>query len=66
MISGANLNNVEIYSLQNIVIKPTPSNLTVVASGTADSPFQVSISTILDNASVVVDAFDDQIHYDSG
>ena len=53
--------------------KPTPSNLTVVASGTKDSPFLFDYiqyvpvaSTILDNATVVVDAFDSQIQYDSG
>ncbi|KIM42020.1 hypothetical protein M413DRAFT_410625 [Hebeloma cylindrosporum] len=66
-------NNVEICSLQNIVIKPTPSNLTVVATGTADVPFLFDHiqyapdgSTSLDNATVIVDAFDNQIQYDSG
>ena len=66
-------NNVEICSLEDIVIKPTPSNLTVVASGTTDGPFLFDrieyapgASTILDNATIVVDAFDTQIQYDSG
>jgi hypothetical protein len=74
-ISQANLlnNNVEVCSLQNIVMKTTPSILTVVASGTTDGPFVFDhieyapySSTILDNATVVVDAFDPQIQYDSG
>ena len=72
-ISQVNQNNVEICSLQNIVIKSTPSNLTVVASATFDGPFlfdhvqyALSASTILDTATVVVDVFNDQIHYDSG
>ena len=50
-----------------------PSNLTVVASGTKDSPFLFDYiqyvpdaSTILDNATEVVDAFDSQIKYNSG
>jgi hypothetical protein len=72
-ISQVNLNNVEICSLQNIVTKTTPSNLTVVALGTTSSPFLLDHiqyapddNTILDNATVVVDAFDSQIQYDSG
>jgi len=74
-ISQANLvnNNVEVCSLQNIVMKPTPSNLTVVAEGTAGAPFLFDhieyapdASTILDNATVVVETFDPQIQYDSG
>ena len=59
--------------LQNIVNKTTPSNLTVVASGTNDSPFLFDrieyipdASVNLGNATVVVNAYDDQIHYDSG
>ncbi|KIM42024.1 hypothetical protein M413DRAFT_27552 [Hebeloma cylindrosporum] len=65
--------SVEICSLQNIVIKATPSNLTVNASGSDDRPFlfdriqyALDPSVIMDNATVVVDAFDNQIHYDSG
>lgn len=62
------LNNLEFCSLDGIVPKATPSNLTVVASGTTSSPFlfdriqyEPGTSVILDNATVVVDAFDDQI-----
>ena len=78
-ISQANLlnNNVEVCSLQNIVTKATPSNLTVVASGNTTSdplaPFlfdyiqyEPDATVILDNATIVVDAFDGQIGYSSG
>jgi hypothetical protein len=64
------LNNVEICSWHGIAPKTTPRNLTVVASGTTDNLFLFDhiqyapdASTILDNATVVVDAFDDQIGY---
>ena len=72
-ISETNLNNVKICSLQNI--KTIPSTLTVVASGTTPNnplvfdriQYTPDPSVILDNSTtVVVDAFDDQIHYDSG
>jgi len=67
-----NLNYVEICSssVNDVASKTTPTNLTVVASGTSDNPFLFDhiqyvpdASTILDNATVVVDAYDDQIHY---
>ena len=70
-----NLNNVEICSLSGIVRAPqaTFSNLTVVASGTTGSPFlfdriqyEPDATVILDNATVVVDAFDGHINYSSG
>ena len=64
------LNNVELCSLNIDPWKATPSNLTVAASGTTDSPFLFDrieyvpdTSVILDNATVVVDAFYDQINY---
>ena len=51
----------------------TPSNLTVVASGTPDTPFLFDhiqytpdASVILDNATVVVNATDPQIFENSG
>ena len=51
----------------------TPTNLTVVASGTSDGPFLFDYikyvpdaTVLLDNATVVVDAYDDQIHYSEG
>jgi hypothetical protein len=67
-------NNVEMCSLQNIVVKTTPSNLTVVV---ADDTFVASFvfdyikyvpisGAILDNATVIVEAFDTQIQYSSG
>ena len=67
------LNNVEICSVKDIASKTTPSNLTVVASaGVGDGAFLFDriqytpdASVLLDNATVVVDAFDDQIHYSS-
>ena len=74
-ISQADLsnNNVEICSLQNIAVKTTPSNLTVVANDLflADFVFDyikyVPISgAILDDATVMVEAFDTQIQYSSG
>ena len=61
--------------LKDIVPKATPSNLTVVASGTADYPFlfdyieyEPDATSILDNATVIVPALDDQsqIEYSSG
>ena len=69
------LNNVEICSLSGIVraANATSSNLTVVASGTTSSPFlfdhiqyEPDATVILDNATIVVDAFDGQIGYSSG
>ena len=70
---SVNLNNVEICSSNGFALKDTPRNLAVVASGTVDSPFmfdhiqyEPDASVILDNATVVVDAFDDQIEYSSG
>ena len=72
-ISLLHLNSVPFCSLEGIVPKATPSNLTVVASGTTDNPFlfdriqyEPDASVILDNATVVVDAFDNQIQYGSG
>ena len=74
-ISQADLsnNNVEICSLQNIATKTTPSNLTVVAEGVFLASFVFDLikyvpvsSAILDNAAVVVEAFDTQIQYSSG
>ena len=70
-----NLNNVEICSLSGIVRAPqaTFSNLTVVASGTTGSLFlfdriqyEPDATVILDDATVVVDAFDGHINYSSG
>ena len=56
--------------MNGILPKATPSNLTVKASGTTDKPFlfdriqyEPDASVILDNATVVVNAFDDQIAY---
>jgi hypothetical protein len=70
---NVNLNNVEICSSSGLAPKDTPRYLTVVASGTVDSPFmfdhiqyEPDASAILDNATVVVDAFDGQIEYSSG
>jgi hypothetical protein len=74
-ISLVHLNNVDFCSLSGIVPKATPSNLTVVASGTTDNPFlfdriqyEPDARAILDNATVVVDALDAQkpIEYSSG
>jgi hypothetical protein len=73
-ISQADLpnNNVEICSLQNIAMKTTFSNLTVVASSAFhqflfDHIKYVPVSSaILDNATVIVEAFDTQIQYSSG
>ena len=70
-----NKNNVEICSLSGIVRAPeaTFSNLTVVASSTTGSQFlfdriqyEPDATVILDNATVVVDAFDSHIDYSSG
>ena len=72
-----NLNNVDICSLSGIVnaTNATPSNLTVVVagSGTTASPFlldyiqyEPDATVILDNATIVVDAFDGLIEYSSG
>ena len=54
-------------------ITTMPSNLSVVASNTADGLFlfdsifyEPDASTILDNATILVEAFDSQIQYDSG
>lgn len=65
------INSVEICSLANITTMP--SNLSVVASNTADGLFlfdsifyEPDASTILDNATILVEAFDSQIQYDSG
>ena len=72
---GINLNNVQICSLSGIVRAPsaTSSNLTVVASGTTDSPFlfdyiqyEPDATVILDNLTISVDAFDGDIGYSSG
>jgi len=74
-ISLIHLNNADFCSLSGIVPKATPSNLTVVASGTTDNPFlfdrvqyELDARAILDNATVVVDALDAQkpIEYSSG
>ena len=75
-ISGLlNINNAEICSLSSIVRArgATFSNLTVVASGTTESPFlfdniryEPDATVILDNATIVVDAFDSHIEYSSG
>jgi hypothetical protein len=71
-ISDVNRSNWDFCALQNISTA-TPSNLTVIASGTSDSPFQFDrieyipdASVILDNATILVDANDTQIKYDSG
>jgi len=70
---NVHLNNVEICSSNGFVLKDTPRYLTVVASGTIDNPFlfdhikyEPDASVILDNKTVVVDAFDDHIGYSSG
>ena len=67
-ISQVDPNNVEICSSKNIVAKKTPSDLTVVAN----SPFLLDriqyapdSKTTLDDATLVVDAFDSKIKYDS-
>ena len=64
------INSVEICSLANT---PTVSQLSVEASGTSDGLFmfdsilyEPDASTNLDNATVLVEAFDTQIKYDSG
>ena len=67
------LNRVDVCEFDDILSSATSNhNLTVVASGTTDNPFlfdEITYvpddSTILDNATVAVDAFDDQIQYDS-
>ena len=77
LISNNISNTSEICSLSNIVIKTTstPSNLTLLASGTTKVSFLLDYiqyapvaSTVLDNATVLVDAFDTEIQYlnDSG
>jgi hypothetical protein len=67
-------NNVEICTLSGIVVGTTPSNLTVVASGTTDNPFLLDYiqytplaSDILQdtNATILVNVLDSQIQYDS-
>ena len=66
-----NLNNVELCSLPDISPNVAPShNLTVVASGTTNTPFLfdrieyiLDASVILDNATVVVDRSDPHIGY---
>ena len=70
---NVNLNNVEICSSSGFAPKDTPKHLAVVALGTVDSPFmfdhiqyEPDARAILDNATVVVDAFDDHIKYSSG
>ena len=72
--SSAN-NNILLCSLDGNEIETTvtPSHLTVIASGTSDSPFLFDYiqyvpdaSTILDNATVMVEAGDRQIQYSSG
>jgi hypothetical protein len=67
----SNSSNLNICAT-NITTKATPSNLTVVASGTTDKPFLVDYikyipdaSTVLDNATVIIKASDSQIQYDS-
>ena len=61
------------FALKNTTTKTTPSNLAVVASGTTDNPFLFDFiyyaphaGTILDNVTVVVEASDSQIQYNSG
>ena len=68
-----NVNTIEMCSFTDIVPKATPSNFTVVASGTTETPFLFDYiqyvpdaRTILDNATVAVDGFDPQIEYFSG
>ncbi|KIM37680.1 hypothetical protein M413DRAFT_13139 [Hebeloma cylindrosporum] len=70
---SVDLNNVEICSSKNLALEDTPRHLAVVASGTVDTPFmfdhiqyEPDASIILDNATVVVDAFDVHIEYSSG
>ena len=69
------LNNVEFCSLSGVVRPPsaTSSNLTVVASGTTDNPFlfdhiqyEPDATVILDNVTILVDAFDGDIGYSGG
>lgn len=69
---GINRNNWKLCTLQNISTT-TPTNLTVTASGSTDSPFLLdrieyipAANVILDNATVLVPANDSQIQYDSG
>jgi len=73
--SHSNMNAVEICSQKGIirVLQATFSTLTVAASGTADNPFlfdriqyEPDATAVLDNATVVVDAFCDQIQYGPG
>ena len=63
-------NNVEICSSSQIIINRPVVNLTVLVSGTTDMPFLLDYiqyapvaSSIPDNATVLVDAFDTQITY---
>jgi hypothetical protein len=63
-------NNVELCALKNFAPKATPSNLTVVASGTTTSPFLFDrveyvpdASVILDNSTIVVNPNDGSIEY---
>lgn len=76
-ISGtSNLNNVEICSLSGIVRArgAKVTNLTVVASSNGNSFLfdriqyepDATVTGILDNATIVVDAFDGDIRYSSG
>ena len=65
------VNTTVLCQSQNIVTEP--SNLTVVVSGTAETPFLFShieytpvASTILDNATVAIFPIDTVIQYDSG
>ena len=69
---GINRNNWELCALQNISTT-APTNLTVTASGSTDTPFLLdrieyipTASVILDNATVLVPGNDTQIQYDSG
>jgi hypothetical protein len=71
-IPGINRNNWELCALQNISTT-TPTNLTVTASGSTDTPFLLDrieytpiASVILDNATVLVPGNDTQVQYDSG
>ena len=73
--SGFDINTVEMCSQEGIVRVPQASlsTLTVAASGTADNPFlfdriqyEPDATVILDNATVVVDAFYDKIQYGPG
>ena len=68
--SLSHLNNVNFCALNSIVPSATPSNLTVKVSGTTGNPFlfdriqyEWDASAILDDATVVVDAYDSKIGY---